>query len=303
MLLVSILDYDEWFNSKYEDIYSDKDIDLIKSGPLFQRYSNLFIDQYHVNDLRNSEINKLKDSVNKLRPLNDTLVQHIEDKLGVILNHSSNVIEGMNITLNQTEKILANKTLSGIKTQDVLDVIGHQRAFNEIINIYRKVNDVITIEQICLINKYVMLNEDRNTGRLRNETNSIVKIGGRKILLPHPQEVPELMKNLIDWLNNININEYNICDLIVNFHIRFITIHPFSDGNGRTARLLCSLISMRHGYGILIISDTKREQYFESIAKWEDDKNFNVFGNLIVDELITCLKIYSKCLRSKCVLI
>jgi len=117
-----------------------------------------------------------------------------------------------------------------------------------------------------------------------------VRIKRRKVLTTHPLEIPTLMDQLIKWVKSTN----HPLDMIVNFHARFIQIHPFEDGNGRMVRLLCCLFSMQSEYGVLSFDIKRKREYFESIKDWEDNDNLNSFGEFVFKEVERTLSIYEK---------
>ena len=159
-------------------------------------------------------------------------------------------------------------------------------AYQELLKIVTKPRDNFTIENILNMHKYVMLNRPDIGGKFRED---FVRIKRRKV---HPLEIPTLMDQLIKWVQSTT-NDHPL-DMIVNFHARFIRIHPFEDGNGRMVRLLCCLFSMQSGYGVLSFDVKRKSEYFESIKDWEDNDNLNSFGEFVFKEVERTLSIYEK---------
>ena len=79
-----------------------------------------------------------------------------------------------------------------------------------------------------------------------------VRITGANFIPPNPLKVPELLDELIEWVIQ-NPQKLGIVELISMFHHRFVWIHPFFDGNGRTARLVMNLLLMQWGFPPVII--------------------------------------------------
>ncbi|HEY9662973.1 MAG TPA: Fic family protein [Allocoleopsis sp.] len=72
-------------------------------------------------------------------------------------------------------------------------------------------------------------------------------------------------------------------------HHRFVTIHPFRDGNGRTGRLLMNLLLLRAGYPIAIISNQNRQRYIEALMQGQESGNWGSFYALLIDAIQTAL--------------
>lgn len=103
--------------------------------------------------------------------------------------------------------------------------------------------------------------EDDFAGRLRNGG---VRISGTNFLPPNANKVSELLDELIEFINN-NPLKLNIIELATIFHHRFVWIHLFFDGNGRTVRLAMNLLLMKQGFPPAIILKNDRKKYYEAL--------------------------------------
>ena len=92
-----------------------------------------------------------------------------------------------------------------------------------------------------------------------------VRISGSAVVLPNPRKVPDLMNGLTKWLNLAT--DVHPVELAAEVHYRLVTIHPFTDGNGRAARLLMNMILLMSGYPAAIIRNRDRLAYIESLEK------------------------------------
>ncbi len=88
-----------------------------------------------------------------------------------------------------------------------------------------------------------------------------------------PGDVPERMHQLVNWLNaeqekmSRNSNDaLHPAQLAFRFHIDFVSIHPFYDGNGRTSRILTNLILIAYGYPPVYIKENERNAYYQYLA-------------------------------------
>ena len=114
------------------------------------------------------------------------------------------------------------------------------------------------------------------------------RIAGSTVKLARPEEIPVLMGDFGHWLSQIKSTPDNA----IQAHLTLVTIHPFSDGNGRTARLLMNLVLMRGGYPPIIIHPEHRPDYIDTLEKAQlsdDDTDFSAF---LLDRLENSLDEY-----------
>lgn len=112
---------------------------------------------------------------------------------------------------------------------------------------------------------YIILKsiDNKNAGEYRR---SNALISGSKHRPPEHFLISERMKELIEWYNN-NKNILHTIKLAAEFHLKYVYIHPFIDGNGRSARLLMNLILMKNGYPITVIKIEDRDEYMKALEK------------------------------------
>lgn len=79
---------------------------------------------------------------------------------------------------------------------------------------------------------------------------------------PGPRELPTLMSNFEEWLNSEQAHELHPVKMAAIAHYKLVHIHPFTDGNGRTSRLLMNTILMKYGYPPVVIQKQQRLQYY-----------------------------------------
>ena len=110
--------------------------------------------------------------------------------------------------------------------------------------------------------------------------------------MPPPSgDVPEKMDQLFAWLD-VNPEDFNGVELASLFHLRFLQVHPFSDGNGKTARLLMNLVLMRYGYPFLTnIAYRDRARYIDALEE-ADLENIRPLVNIIAASVEDALDRY-----------
>jgi Fic family protein len=189
--------------------------------------------------------------------------------LRVELTYTSNHIEGNTLTREETALIVEEGLTSGSKPiKDYLEAKNHAEAFDYIVSSGSQ--EKINYEDVILRIHSLILNgiDDNNRGRYRNVR---VRIAGANIVLPNPLKVPDLMREFTEKLDKKPDNVLKAFEA----HYKLLEIHPFTDGNGRTARLLMNLILMRNGYLPMLIPPIERKRYISSI------NSRNTKGNLL----------------------
>ena len=159
--------------------------------------------------------------------------------LRVELTYTSNHIEGNTLTREETALSVEEGLTSGSKSiKDYLEAKNHAEAFDYIVSLTNQ--EKINYEDIILKIHSLILNgiDDNNRGRYRNVR---VRIAGTDVVLPNPLKVPDLMRGFAEKLDKKPDSLLKAFEA----HYKLVEIHPFIDGNGRTARLLMNLILIR----------------------------------------------------------
>jgi Fic family protein len=126
---------------------------------------------------------------------------------------------------------------------------------------------------------------------------SNVMIVGAIHLPPSAVKVPRLMQEFLQWYYE-NKDKLSVVELAAWVHYKIVYIHPFIDGNGRTARLLMNLILIQHGYPPAVILNIDRKKYYR-VLKQADKEKYSDFINFIGRSVERSLLIYLNALKSK----
>ncbi|MBI3190762.1 Fic family protein [archaeon] len=208
---------------------------------------------------------KKKKELDKLRPFPKAALQELKKQLEIELTYNSNAIEGNSLTLQETRLVLEHGiTISGKSLRDHFEAINHKEA---ILFVEGSLKEEINENLIKKLNGLVLdkIYEDEK-GRYRT-TN--VRILGAIKSPPQAEKVPRFMGNFIEYITK-NPDSLNAIEMAAVMHYKLVEIHPFPDGNGRTARLLMNLFLMKHGYPITIILKNDRKKYYRTLK--ESDK-------------------------------
>jgi Fic family protein len=192
-------------------------------------------------------IQENKGIINTL-PINARILASLRETAKLMTTHYSTAIEGNRMTCEQVEKFIESRLEP--KERDELEIVGYYNALEYVQNIAKK-NAIITQEIIKTIHAMVMNgNKKKVKPTPYRDGQNVIKDSNSKLIVympPEAKDVEILMKELIDW---IKIEKHNIPIPILAgiAHYQFATIHPYYDGNGRTARLLTTLILHLNGY-------------------------------------------------------
>lgn len=149
-----------------------------------------------------------------------------------------------------------------MKIKEALAAKNHRDAIKFIEDLVKEKKE-IDEKTILHVHELLLQSIDENAGRFRV---SDVKIGGAFFRPPHFTEVRSKTLELLEWLK-ANPDKLNGIELAAIFHHKFVYIHPFAGGNGRTARLLMNYILMRHGFPFIAeVEFNNREKYYRALS-------------------------------------
>jgi Fic family protein len=224
------------------------------------------------------------------------LVANLDDWFKVELTYTSNALEGNTLTRQETALVVEKGlTVGGKSLQEHLEATNHAAALDwvrEWVGSRRKIvseRDILEIHQLIL--KGI---DDANAGSYRTVA---VRISGSNVILPNPVKVPDLMEDFCRWLKRPDSPHPVI--LAAEAHYRLVSIHPFTDGNGRTARLLMNLILLLHGYPPAFIRKRERLAYLNSLAKAQLGGPKDDYLKLIAKAVDRSLDIYLKAIQNE----
>jgi Fic family protein len=118
-------------------------------------------------------------------------------------------------------------------------------------------------------------------------------VAGSPVIFPNPTKVPGLMEELGAWLSHAPSTPENAFEA----HFRLTAIHPFSDGNGRTARLLMNLMLVRGGYPPVAIGPPDRMPYLDALERGSVSNDLQPFLTFMYDRLDATLDAYLNALK------
>lgn len=234
-------------------------------------------------------IEKKQKNLRSLRPFNQGALLKLQESFRVSLTYNSNALEGNSLSLNETKLVLEEGITIGGKTlKEHLEATNHAKAMELIDGLVKKahIDEIDVLELHALILDRI---DPQNAGVYRKGS---VRISGTDYTPPNAAKVPALMGDVYRRLNQKNRHAQDIIKSAASIHQRFVDIHPFIDGNGRTARLLLNLHLMRSEYPPVIILRTERQKYIHTIIEEQVGQNPAPFANFVASCVDRSLTIY-----------
>ena len=213
-------------------------------------------------------------------------MKSIKESLSIEWTYNSNSIEGNTLTLQETKMVIEDGfTIKGKSLREHFEVVNHQEAI-EFVESLASNEYVLNKLDILSIHHLVLQKIEKDfAGKYRT---SGVRISGANFVPPNALKVDEFVGELIDFVND---SEVDILIRSAIFHHRFVWIHPFFDGNGRTARLLLNLILMKSGFPPAIILKNDRKKYYDALNQ-ANNQDYSKLVLLILQAVERTLDIY-----------
>jgi Fic family protein len=202
-----------------------------------------------------------------------------EDDFLVRFTYNSNAIEGNRLSLRETSMILTENIIpSGVSTQDYNEALNGKDCLEFIRNYKGNLGKKVILKVHKTLTK--------NTGcRLVGEfRDSRVRISGSDWIPPAPEKVEGEIKEMLVWWAN-NQNKLHPVELAGILHNRMVRTHPFTDGNGRTARMLMNWALHKKGYPMFTIENKEKMEYYKAIEEGDKGQDM-VFIHYLTKTLI-----------------
>ncbi|KAJ4455979.1 putative cell filamentation protein Fic [Paratrimastix pyriformis] len=222
-----------------------------------------------------AKVEELRIRLTAERPLSLGTLQEIVSSCRIRWTWASNAIEGSTYTLAETSDALLSEIAAPSKLGEFfVNAIDHAAAITALFPFVQSrglsCDDIRSLHGILMKRSF---EPDITPGAYRTVA---IRVTGTRFQFPEALEVPSLMDEFARWLNapiEPNNNAGAIIERAALAHLRFVTIHPFSDGNGRMARLLLNLVLMQNGLLPIIIEPTIRPVYMAAIQDYQRHKD------------------------------
>lgn len=265
----------------YGTISKDK-IEQMKEEFEIERLSNIYSGNLTKEQI--IEIEKIKRTYNKkIHSLSKEEFEKFENTFFTELTYNSNAIEGSSLSLEETDLVINQGIAPEGKTlREVNEAKNHIQAINFLKFYKGDLNELFILKLHSIILKNI---SENFAGRYRETS---VRIFGSDVHFPESQKVPELMKNLIYWYKQ-NKSKMHQFELAVIFSMKFVSIHPFIDGNGRVSRLLMNFLLKKKNYPWVNVYLKQRAGYLKAVRR-ANNENYKLVLEYILNTLKENLK-------------
>ncbi|HUW66055.1 MAG TPA: Fic family protein [Spirochaetia bacterium] len=219
-------------------------------------------------------VDQKKDDIDKARPLSPETLQSLKNDFTIRYAHETTAIEGNTLTIYETKVVLEDGiTIGGKSVREHLEVLNIRDVLKWLENVVQKKSPV-TEDAVREIHRIVMKGIlDEDAGFYRRHA---VYISGAWHVPPNWIKVPQLMNEFSAWLEHGPGEDHPVV-FAAKAHVELVKIHPFIDGNGRTARLLTSLLLMRSGYPPAMYTSGSRQEYMQALDEAHMTGNLSRF--------------------------
>ena len=233
-----------------------------------------------------------KERLDKLRPLSPEALAKLDHYYNIELTYASNAIEGNTLSAVETTLVIEQGiTIGGKPLKDHLEALDHYDAMRYIRELGRQ-SVRLTESGIRDLHSLVMRRSRPDLAGHYADLSRYVRTETGRHLFPSPAEVPSLMGDFAMWLGN----EPDTPETAFRAHLRLVGIHPFNDGNGRTARLLMNLILIRGGYPPVSVRPEDRLSYIHALQQAQAGRGSESFDALLYERLDQTLEEYLRVL-------
>ena len=240
----------------------------------------------HVMDSLIESIAQKKRQLDVLRPLAGPALMQLQKHYDVELTYTSNAIEGNTLTLRETAEVIEHGiTVGGKSLRDHLEAVDHYDALlwmRELAATTAMIGEDIVRE---LHRRIVARSQPGSAGLYSTLPR---RIAGSPVIFPNPAKIPTLMDAFGAWLEKTSLDLRSVFEA----HFRLTAIHPFGDGNGRTARLLMNLLLIRGGYPPVAVRPEDRKVYLETLERGSLTGDLETFQSVMHERLETTLQDY-----------
>jgi len=229
-----------------------------------------------------------RDLLNNSRPMPAIALRKIQEAISIEWIYNSNSIEGNTLSLRETQMVLQDGiTIKGKSLREHFEAKNHEKALDYLYKLSSKSYQINSGDILSIHSLILNSIEDDYAGRLRN---SGVRISGANFVPPNAQKVSGLLDELIEFVikNPLKLNDLELATI---FHHRFVWIHPFFDGNGRTVRLAMNLLLLKVGYTPAIILKNDRKKYYTALNS-ANNGNYEKLMLLMAQAVERTLNIY-----------
>lgn len=223
-----------------------------------------------------------KAAIDKVRPFEGETLRQLREYYRIGLTWTSNALEGNSLTEIETKVLLEDGlTVGGKPLRDTFEAVGHAAAYDYMFGLLGSRR--ITVADIKKLHYLFFKGIDEERAGVWRDVNIIVT--GTNHEFPAPDELDGLMADLEEWaeVERAGMHPVRFAALL---HLKFVTIHPFIDGNGRVARLLMNAALIQDGYMLAVVPPILRPDYLSTIRAYQQKGDAAPFCDFIAERVL-----------------
>lgn len=237
------------------------------------------------------EIAVRKERLDALRPLSQAALQALQKSFDVHLTYTSNAIEGNTLTWRETAEVIEHGiAVGGKRLREHLEAVDHYEAL-QWMREQAAGNALLDETTVRELHRRIVLRSQPEIGGIYSALPR--RIAGSPVVFPNPAKIPHLMQEFGRRLS-VPASEPTAS---VDAHFQLAAIHPFADGNGRTARLLMNLMLLRGGYPPIAVRLEDRKTYLDTLEHASLREDLGPFRTFLFERLDATLKEYLTALQ------
>ena len=227
-----------------------------------------------------------KKQLDALRPLGGPALLQLQKHYDVELTYTSNAIEGNTLTLRETAEVIEHGiTVGGKSLRDHLEAVDHYDALlwmRELAATAASIGEDVVRE----VHRRIVVRSQPQIAGLYSLLPR--RIAGSPVIFSHPAKIPSQMLAFGAWLEKTRLDPRSVFEA----HFRLTAVHPFGDGNGRTARLLMNLLLIRGGYPPVAVRPEDRKAYLDALERGSLTGDLEPFQTVMHERLDMTLEDY-----------
>jgi Fic family protein len=241
-----------------------------------------------------ASITEKKDRLERMRPFSAEALTNLEHYYDLEITYASNAIEGNSLSPVETTLVIEKGvTIAGKPLKDHLEALDHYDAIRYVRELARE-QTRLTEADIRNLHRLVMQRSRPDiAGQYANLARFVRTDSGRHSF-PPPAEIPPLMGDFSTWIRSATATAETAFDA----HRKLVDIHPFNDGNGRTARLLMNLVLIRAGFPPVAVRLQDRPDYIRGLQQAQAGEGSASLDLLLFQRLDDTLAEYLDALES-----
>jgi Fic family protein len=234
-----------------------------------------------------------REQLDKLKPLSPEALANLEHYYDIELTYTSNAIEGNTLSPVETTLVIEQGvTIGGKPLKDHLEALDHYDAIRYVRELARQ-NTPLSEGDVRNLHALIVKRSRPDIAGRYADLSRFVRTETGRHVFPSPAEIPPLMGDFAAWLRAAP----DTPETAFTAHRRLVEIHPFNDGNGRTARILMNLILIRAGYPPVAVRPEDRPEYVRALQQAQAGEGTERLDTLLYTRLDATLGEYLSALR------